>query len=129
MASKDSSHRSGRPPAWFLMTLGAGAASGIAWLVARYRRDRLVAEAGAVAHPHDDALPTSAAEAAEAAVTGVPADSSAGPVPGPYDSASAAERSSERAVDAAADESDGSAAGDDPATGADDAGAQGGPAA
>lgn len=48
------------------MTLGAGAASGVAWLVARYRRDRLVAEAGAVAHPHDDDRTASAASAAEA---------------------------------------------------------------
>ncbi len=106
MASKDSSHRSGRPPAWFLMTLGAGAATGVAWLVARYRRDRLVAEAGAVAHPHDDALPTSAAEAAEAAITGVPAEASAGPVAGPYDSAAAAERASEDAAEPAEASSD-----------------------
>lgn len=36
------------------MTLGAGAVAGAAWLVARYRRDRLVAEAGAVVHPVPD---------------------------------------------------------------------------
>ncbi|MDR2255492.1 MAG: hypothetical protein LBE25_05790 [Arthrobacter sp.] len=101
MASKDSSRRSGRPPAWFLMTLGAGAASGVAWLVARYRRDRLVAQAGAVAHPHDDALTASAAEAAEAAPPQPPVaavNAASEVAPGPFASAGAAE-----AADAAAD--------------------------
>lgn len=45
------------------MTLGLGVAGGAAWLVARYRRDQLVAEAGAVAHPAHH--PTPAEEAAK----------------------------------------------------------------
>lgn len=42
-----------RPAVWFLLALGAGAAACAAWLVARTRRDRLVAEAGEVLHPVD----------------------------------------------------------------------------
>lgn len=51
MSSQHQPHHKPRPAVWFLLALGAGAATGAAWLVARTRRDRLVAEAGEVLHP------------------------------------------------------------------------------
>lgn len=51
MSSQHQHHHKPKPAVWFLIVLGAGAATGVAWLVARTRRDRLVAEAGEVLHP------------------------------------------------------------------------------